>query len=400
MGRLVHETLHEENGMNSKYLAKAVTLMIAGAAALGCSVEAGDAESGEESVDSTTQELTSEGTYGWLWANQSTGTYTPNSNYSYNTSGGTNRVVNLSTGSYRVEFPGIGQANGNVQVNAYGGSNARCKVSSWGPSGSQLNVNVVCHTASGSLTNTQFVVKYHRGASTDLGGYVWANQPTTASYTAPSSYSWNSAAGSNTIQREGTGLYAVSLAGLTGTGGNALVTAYGSGPEHCKVRGWGSNSEGTVVRVACFAAGGSAVDSNFTLSFAGRVFAPEQYGAFVWANDATSAEYDPDSAYRSTSSRGQAGILETQARPSAGRTSAGSYYVHYPYMPAADKTVALATAYGTTSDYCKVHSWVEHGGDVDDDQGARVYVRCFDAAGNAKDGRFTQNYAYHSFLIF
>jgi hypothetical protein len=379
--------------------------MIAVSTAVGCSAEIGDesvAEGASEEALGSTAEALSDGVYAWVWANDATSaSYTPNSNYSFNSENGTNKVVKLGTGQYRVEFPSLGAAaNGNVQVSAYGSGNARCKVQSWVPSGSQLNVNVRCHTPSGALTNTQFVTWYHRASSEDFGAYVWADQPTTASYTANSGYSWNSKGGTNTIQREGKGLYAVNLAKFTATGGNVLVTAYGADAQHCKVRGWDSNASATVARVACFDSTGSATDTLFSLSYVGSIAAPDNWGAYVWANNTSASAYDPDPTYRHTSSNWLAGISEPQARPSAGRIASGSYYVHYPYMPHSNKTVALATAYGTSSDYCKVSSWSENEGDSDDHQGARVFVRCFDSAGNAKDGRFTQRYAFHSFLIF
>src|SRR5262245_42166976 len=64
------------------------------------------------------------------------------------------------------------------------------------------------------------------GSSAQLG-YVWANQPSSASYTPSLTYQFNSAGGTNTITRSGVGQYTVHFPGLSTLGGHVQVTAYG-----------------------------------------------------------------------------------------------------------------------------------------------------------------------------
>src|SRR5437867_2159278 len=68
--------------------------------------------------------------------------------------------------------------------------------------------------------------------------FVWANRPSTASYTPSATYQWNShhpGAAVNTITRTGKGSYTVRLPGLDAKSGTAIATAYGPNPNYCKV---------------------------------------------------------------------------------------------------------------------------------------------------------------------
>lgn len=106
------------------------------------------------------------------------------------------------------------------------------------------------------------------GLVRDKVGYVWAHNPTSASYTPTPVYSYNSAGGAITITRSNTGRYAVRFAGLGGqstAGGNVQVTAYGFGSEYCKVQSWGSGGDDFVANVNCFAAGGNPADTLYTV---------------------------------------------------------------------------------------------------------------------------------------
>jgi hypothetical protein len=358
---------------------------------------AGVETAGTEEVGSTTQASTT-GTYGWVWANQATGTYNPAAGFSFNSSGGVNQVSNSGVGTYSVTFPGLGGAGGNVQVTAYGSGSERCKVMGWSQSGTSEVVSVACHTAAGAPVNTLFTATYYRSTSPDKGAFVWANNGTLASYSPSLAYSWNSAGGANSITRSGTGAYAVTLGGMqahTPEGGNPIVTAYGSGSEHCKIGGWFASGANIVVNVRCFNTSGSAADTLFSLSYSGALVpAPYNWGAYAWANDSTSATYTPATFYSATSSEGLAGISEPQARPQGGTTSTGVHFVNYPYMPASNKTIAHSVAYGTTSSYCKVGSWTAGG------TGVTVTTRCFTSAGAVQGNQYVNRYSFDHFLIF
>jgi S-layer homology domain len=98
-----------------------------------------------------------------------------------------------------------------------------------------------------------------------VGGiaYVWANLPTTASYTPDTGYSFNSAGGAVSITRTGTGAYTVTFSGLSLVHGNVQVSKYNVGAGECHPYFWNVSS----VYVRCYDASGAAVDAQFSLLF-------------------------------------------------------------------------------------------------------------------------------------
>ncbi|MCA9639368.1 MAG: hypothetical protein KC492_01710, partial [Myxococcales bacterium] len=231
------------------------------------------------------------------------GTGAPPALWAYNSSGGGINVTSSGTGLYNVTFAGLGSAGGNVQVVAIGTNNSRCKVGSWGASGSDEVVHVRCHTASGSLVNSPFVVRFARpdGGYDGNGAYLWsgwAAPPENTPFNVDPTYSWNSSGGTNRVVRLDDGLYQAFLPGLSGAGGSVEITAYGGGSEHCKVGGWGALSGETFVNVYCFSSTGAPANTNFTLNY----LAPKQvgaynYGAYLWAHSSTGSDYVPSSIY-------------------------------------------------------------------------------------------------------
>jgi hypothetical protein len=214
-------------------------------------------------------------------------------------------------------------------------------------------------------------------------GYVWASDPTAASYTPPTNYQMNSTgAGANTITRSGTGVYTVRFTGLGVTGGVAHATAYGAGTSQCKVGSWHPSGGDQLVTVRCFTLAGAAVDSMFTAGYTNRTTwrgfdgaaAP---GAYLWAGDPTSTNYTPSAIYQYNSSG---------AVNSVSRTGTGTYRA---YLPGIGHSVTgghpLVTAYGSGSERCKVvsHGWTSPSSTI------QVNVRCFTTAGVPANTPFT-----------
>jgi hypothetical protein len=317
--------------------------------------------------------------FGFVWADQpsAAAAYSPSASYSFNSTGGANTVTRLSVGSYRVDMAGLGQANGNVQVTAYGGTSNRCKVSGWGPNGTTQSLFVRCYTAAGVAADSYFVAQYYRAGAgnAEQGAYLWADQPTSASYTPSRFYSYNSRGGTNTVTRSGVGAYQASLPGFTTVGGNVQVTAYGSTTHHCKVAGWGLN----IVNVRCFDAAGNPADTFWTLRYTDRHVANSgQRGAYAWLSDATSASHTPSPTYQWHS----AGSTLT-----ATRSGTGTYAITIPGLAAFDRTSALVTAYGFGGEHCNVSSWF-----TALSGGTQVNVQCWSAAGALTDSLFTMSY--------
>lgn len=205
--------------------------------------------------------------------------------YRYNPKG-ENRVIRVGTGRYELTFSGIDEdpyassgQYGNVIATAYGREPRRIKISGWSHAGDQVKVTVQLYNASGLLADGQFIASYISDFSLgqcnssdcgDYGAYVWADNPTAASYTPSLSYQvTNSSATRITIQRLGTGFYKVTLPNIKSTNSTmAIATAYGSTGNYVAIEKWiGNTSGGTDVFVKCFTQTGTEVNGQFTLFY-------------------------------------------------------------------------------------------------------------------------------------
>jgi hypothetical protein len=211
--------------------------------------------------------------------------------------------------------------------------------------------------------------------SQPVWGYVWANNAASASYTPSLQYQRTSTGGVVTITRSSAGKYSVRFGGLgVYYGGTVNVTAHGAGPEQCKVGNWSPSLADMVVAVNCFDAAGAAADSTFVATFT-RPLWSDRF-AHLWSNSASPAlnvAYTPSTTYQFNSEGGNATVT---------RTAVGAYSVKLPGQGGAGGTVKV-TAYGSSSDTCKVTTWYSLGADE------VIGVVCQDAAGAPADEQFT-----------
>jgi len=274
----------------------------------------------------------------WAWVSNATA----HPNYQFNSAGGAITVTNPGTGSYLVSIPNMGTSGGTMQVVAYGG-NHYCSSGGWNPSGTTQVVGVLCYSAAGVAVNGAFSVLFYkesRAASQWSDGYLWADQPSNASYTPSASYQWNSRGGSNTVVRTAVGRYIATFPGLGPLAhlGNVMVTAYFSNAR-CRVESWGGSPD-VLVGVACDTPAGAAVDAFYDLSFiSDTAFGVNQgqeqrRGAFVWTNDSASASYTPSLFYQYNSSGGP---IRAQ------RTGVGQYRVDIPGLISASSSNVQVT---------------------------------------------------------
>jgi hypothetical protein len=220
-------------------------------------------------------------------------------------------------------------------------------------------------------------------ASAQKSGYVWADNPTSASYTPSPTYAFNSSGGATTITRSGIGVYAVKFSGLGGNGsagGNVLVTAYGGGSETCKVVSWNSGGTDFIANVRCFTSAGGAVDTRYAarVTLTSAAFGKNSY---AWADNPTSASYTPSPTYSFNSSGGATNIT---------RSGVGTYAVQFSGLGggASSGGNVQVTAYGGGSETCKVVSWGSGGANF------IANVRCFNSAGSSVDTRYSINVAW------
>ncbi|MGW5052140.1 hypothetical protein [Actinokineospora sp. NPDC004072] len=224
-------------------------------------------------------------------------------------------------------------------------------------------------------------------------GYVWADQPTAASYTPSTRYQMNTTGALNTIRRAATGVYEVRFTGLGEHGGIAHATAYGSAANHCKVSGWAYSSGDQVVSVRCFTLAGAPVDTRFTASYTNRTtWAGFDYGrtypgAYVYAWNPTAANYAAEGVYQYNSA-GQTNTVTRSAR--------GTYHV---LLPGIGNAVvgghAQATAHGYGPERCSAvgFGWTNPTSTI------KVTVRCADRAGAPVDTRFSLTFTDRTNLL-
>jgi hypothetical protein len=178
-----------------------------------------------------------------------------------------------------VHLPNLGASAGHVQVTAYGKDTNRCKVAGWGPSESTQHVAVRCFAVDGSPADARFTLTYVQDGNIlgeeiccypngNPSAYAWANEPASASYTPNANYQFSRIRDDYaTASRSGPGSYSIKFQ-HTGLGdGNVAVTAWGNGPEFCKVAYW-DDAAGILTR--CFTAGGLPSDSEYDVAFTGR----------------------------------------------------------------------------------------------------------------------------------
>jgi hypothetical protein len=265
-----------------------------------------------------------------------------------------------------------------------------------------MNVYVRCFTPSGTLVNGRFSALFYKDGtkSTIYGnGYLWADQPSaTACYTPSTFYQFNSRGGTNTICRAATGEYDVRFPSMTkhtyepAKGGNVQVTAYGTGPERCKVRYWFESGGTVTARVGC-SHDGAPIDTRFTASFARSpgylamsVAEDTQEGYYVWADAAPT----PNTSYQVDSYGTSAATLEG---PSTG-LPAGQYRVRLPGVNPIYST-AQVTAYGGGDAYCTVAGWGAATGG-----GTVVNVHCFSSSGLPVSSLFNLLYLTRQIILY
>jgi hypothetical protein len=328
----------------------------------------------------------------FVWASEPTTlSYKPPYPYSENSSaqpslGEFNSITRSGVGSYTIRHLNLGIGGGTVHVTAYGPGTAQCKVVNWYPSGADQLVNVKCHTLQGAPVDTQFTESYTNLRSTSTRyplAYLWADQPTSASYVPFAGYQSNPSGALNRITRASVGSYTAFLPNLgmgpnLGVGaGHVEVTAYGSDAERCKVVSWGPSGSDQAVRVKCFTVGGQPVDTQFTLTYASGDsildLGSTYNAAYGWANNPTSASYTLIQPYTYNTNMN----LYPPSASTARRLGVGDYATNYPV--GLQNGNVQVTAYGIGSGFCKVAFWNSTDG---------IRVRCYNASGALTDTQY------------
>ncbi|WP_420582961.1 PKD domain-containing protein [Reichenbachiella sp.] len=207
----------------------------------------------------------------YLYSDQETksGTYTVNTSFAYNSSGGSPTINSPSKGNYKVTIPGVGSSSvnlGNVQVSAAGSVSSIAKIKEWKLEGSDLVVEVrTYHSGSGAPIDAKFNLLYTKGLTKTTGAYCWADLETSTSYTPLRLLnSGSTTSNSITSQRQSTGYYKLIVKNQAGTGNTILVTALGDNNNKATVSSWGSDGSDLVAYVRTYNSSGVATDAEFS----------------------------------------------------------------------------------------------------------------------------------------
>lgn len=348
-------------------------------------------------LSATSAAAQSDRSLAYVWANDPLAeSYTPDERYQYNSTGVLNTITRTDVGRYTVTMPGMSGGNGNVQITATSGTNEaapfavghHCFVAGKA-TGSDFQVK--CLGTGGTPVDTGFMMLYVKG-DVFLGwntAYVFADQETADSYTVEGAYQYNQHGLPNTITRTAPGEYAISLGGVGMEEGVIQVTAITETGTVCSPGWWEiDESNNKIVHVYCYNAAGEMVDSWFGLWHGSAVTANSPADAWeVWPRGASlmvnhyhdEGQYVPGMDFQFNS----AGLQNE-----AVWTSTGTYDVIMPGV-FIEGGVFQVTAFedGTGVAACNTFRWGFEGED-----GVRVTVKCFDAAGAPVDSPFYISY--------
>ena len=276
----------------------------------------------------------------------------------------------LGPGDYRMTWAGLDSVGinlGQLQVSADSFYDRSCGVES----SDADSASIRCLDSAGAPADSRYralFLKPPKKAWSRNFAYVWANQPTTASYVPNPLYSRNPSGSSVVVTRSIPGVYTVVFDGLGSFGsyGHVQVSATGFGSRDCKVSSWFGDS----ASVRCFDSSGGLADSAFALLFVKPDPATTNF-AHAWANSPTSASYTPSTLYSRNPSGGSV---------TATRSSTGIYSITFAGLSAYgfNGGHVQVTAHGNNNIRCQVQSW----------SSVTANVRCFTPTGNPADSAY------------
>ncbi|MBZ0150525.1 MAG: hypothetical protein K8J09_03265 [Planctomycetes bacterium] len=293
----------------------------------------------------------------------------------------------LGVGYCRVLLPGHLGDKGNLQVTSAeypGTSDFITVVESYLSIPGKMLCDIRTFDAAGQPADGDFNLVYRVGGRpTDRTAYLWAHDPTAASYTPATGYAFNGNRGNPTIVRTGVGVYRVTLPGLASgaNGGHVQVSPIASGiASRAQVDSWSSVGADQSIYVRTFDGAGNAADRMFLLSYTETAAAQAPHlgaGAFLWANSPTQPSYVPSLSYQESN-----GISAPASPITITRAGVGTYDVELPTHQSF-LGVPIVGIYGATPGAASVRDWsnTPAGGTV-------IRVECKDTNYNLSDRQF------------
>lgn len=192
------------------------------------------------------------------------------SNENYDSAGGHVTFTRNSTGDYTVTFGKLGGiTSGHAEITS-NNDNDTCTVKSWAPSGTDLNVNVLCYDLGGILDDSNFSLMVTQPRHTARGLIAFDRiQNGAKSQPLTGKYQYNSAGRRNSVRHLSTGRYQVTMPGAgKNTGkGTVKVSAFGAGGGDCQLSGWSGVKGAIVSQVDCYSPSGARQNRKFDIEF-------------------------------------------------------------------------------------------------------------------------------------
>jgi hypothetical protein len=317
----------------------------------------------------------------YVWAGQPTATsYTPASEYSFNSSGAPNTIERYARGRYIVHFPGVASDSnaGTVAATAYGfrSHQAACKVEGFfDVTGGGIDTYVDCYSPTGEHVDARFSAAYAVPEATNIA-YAWYDAPVADTYTVDAFNSYNGWGGTITGHHLATGSYQVTIANAAETAnlGTVKVTSVGLGNVECWAYSWIQTGSDVSITVNCSNPDGTPANGRFEVIFADRtnlVGRSDLHTGYAWVNDSSSPRSTPSTLYQFQRPGGTIKVVHS---------SVGKYVLTLPRQAATGGNVQVMP-YQTSLD-CSAFRWVAVG------TSEQVQVRCFDSSGTAQDAQF------------
>jgi len=317
-------------------------------------------------------------------------------NYGGNSAGGSNGISRLGAGWYRVAFTHVGAPQGNVLVSALSSHPRLCLADTWTEAGgapTDETVDVRCYDKTGSPSNTRFIVNWL--SATDIGGRLaYANNFSPTDDCGTAAYQFDSFGGSIGICVGPMVQTEVQIPYLGSYRGTAQVSATAHRPiDDLSTTSPGFCTLGSFHKVMnpvsgydeyvdsrCYNVPGdsSGIYREYNVWFMQGLGMKGFQGtnvAYLLADRPAADSYTPDTHFSFSSPGGSIHVT---------RLGSGRYTVLLNGMPKGGS--AQVTALGTNPRHCTISS-------IAYTKPQKVGVRCFDAAGDPKDTKFTLAYA-------
>lgn len=208
-------------------------------------------------------------------------------------------------------------------------------------------------------------------------GYVYANEPTTKTYTPGSNLQHTSTGDPISIERSYAGEYAVYFPVDHKAISNIQISAVGTVAAVCASAGWDYQDPSKPrLWVYCWDSTGEVVDTGFTVFVSGNVsVAPSAYLSWQQSNPELGQTYTPDPFFQFNSTNGENTVAKTDV---------GRYTVILPGLGSNPDGIVHITP-GSTWATCVIEQW---GAAVASPENLEVLVRCTDGDGTPSDISF------------